>query len=259
LTAHEDTIKAGKRIDAHTPAPALNPQTMPPTATTPDPIPSEPVNSHRPERLGTENENQNDSGNAISTFVSDNPGPALLIGAGLAWLFIDRERSKSQALPTRLKHKALHAKEATGSRLSDAREQTSGRLGDARDYTSERVQSAKERSQERYHSMKRENPLALGAIALAGGLAIGLLLPSTRREDDMMGETRDSLMDQARRIVDEARSAAVATLRSGTENVQEKLMEAKDEAKGAVNESMEDAKEAARDEYRDDDLSDNRN
>ena len=39
-----------------------------------------------------------------------------------------------------------------------------------------------------------EQPLVLGAIGLAVGAAIGGLLPSTRREAELLGGTRDQLL-----------------------------------------------------------------
>jgi uncharacterized phage infection (PIP) family protein YhgE len=41
------------------------------------------------------------------------------------------------------------------------------------------------------------NPLAIGAVALGLGAAIGLLLPETEAENRWMGETRDRLADKA--------------------------------------------------------------
>ncbi len=43
-----------------------------------------------------------------------------------------------------------------------------------------------------------ENPLMVGAATLALGVIVGLALPSTDREDELMGETRDHLLDQAK-------------------------------------------------------------
>jgi ElaB/YqjD/DUF883 family membrane-anchored ribosome-binding protein len=47
-----------------------------------------------------------------------------------------------------------------------------------------------------------ENPLAVGAAALAVGVGVGLLLPSTRREDEFLGEARDRLIGEVRGSVD---------------------------------------------------------
>lgn len=42
-----------------------------------------------------------------------------------------------------------------------------------------------------------ENPLAIGIAALAAGALVGLVIPGTRRENELMGETRDQLLEEA--------------------------------------------------------------
>jgi len=61
-----------------------------------------------------------------------------------------------------------------------------------------------------------ENPLAVGAIALAAGAAIAVLAPSTDAERRALGPTRDRFVDQAERTVTEAiDSVDAATAQSG--------------------------------------------
>lgn len=52
------------------------------------------------------------------------------------------------------------------------------------------------RAKSRISDALDENPLALVAVAVGIGAAIGLLLPSTRREDQLMGSQRDRLKRQ---------------------------------------------------------------
>lgn len=49
-----------------------------------------------------------------------------------------------------------------------------------------------------YQRMLNEQPLVLGALGIAVGVAIGYALPATRREDEWFGETRDQLAQQAK-------------------------------------------------------------
>jgi hypothetical protein len=49
-----------------------------------------------------------------------------------------------------------------------------------------------------FQSLMETNPLALGIVAVAAGAILGLMLPSTQAENQLMGETRDRLMDQAK-------------------------------------------------------------
>lgn len=202
-----------------------------------------------PVKLPSESSGDHDITGSVSKFVAENPGPSLLIGAGLAWLFVNRERTKSRALPSRLKDKAVSAKETTGEKLSSAAATTTDSFSSARHTTSLKLNSMKSSVQDTYFQVKQDNPLALGAAAIAVGLTLGLLLPSTQSEDELMGEHRDSLMDQARRIVDEARIAALSSLKSSKEDVAHHLEEAKHEVKDAIDHSAQEAKEAAKDEY----------
>ena len=50
----------------------------------------------------------------------------------------------------------------------------------------------------------RDNPLAMGAVAVAAGTAVGLALPSTRFEHEYIGETSERLVDKAQEVAREA-------------------------------------------------------
>jgi ElaB/YqjD/DUF883 family membrane-anchored ribosome-binding protein len=64
----------------------------------------------------------------------------------------------------------------------------------------------------RFERMMHENPLALGAVAIAAGTAVGLVLPSTRFETEYIGETGERLVDKvedvARGALDKVQDAA---------------------------------------------------
>ena len=65
---------------------------------------------------------------------------------------------------------------------------------------------------EKYDEYLEENPLALGAVALAVGAAVGFAIPSTQYEGKLMGEARENLMERAQdaagSLVDKAKQAA---------------------------------------------------
>ncbi len=223
---------------------------------------------------------------SVQNVLSDYPGPAALIGAGLVWMLISRERRATRPLPTRIKESAIHRKDQILEAVHNVKEQAH----DAQQNLMERARVAKEEAihgfeegkfqaeikaeQSRiqathrleeikssaevkaqavrgaYDQILEENPLILGACAMIAGIALGLLVPATEREDQMMGAQRDSLLDQARSIVDNARQAAVETLRSGTENVKSHLVEAADTARETLQDSVESAKKAAAEDIR---------
>lgn len=225
---------------------------------------------------------------SVSNIVREYPGPSVLIGAGLAWMFVSRESRKGQPLPERLRDRAIARKDRLQQAAGDAKEHLLESAGEARDSLREAAHNAKEQTMDRldeaklsaeerlerarnslhdqaeiartslnegaektrevYQSLLQENPLLLGAVAAALGLSIGMLLPATEPEDRVLGPTRDSLLDQARAIVDNARQAAVESLRFGAENVKAHLEEAAHEAKVTLTDTLESTKEVVKEE-----------
>lgn len=65
---------------------------------------------------------------------------------------------------------------------------------------------------EKYDQYLEENPLALGALAVAVGAAVGFAIPSTQYEGRLMGEARENLMERAQEaagsLVDKAKQVA---------------------------------------------------
>ena len=67
--------------------------------------------------------------------------------------------------------------------------------------------------------MLHENPLTVGALAVGASAAIGLAIPETSKEHEVMGEARDTVVEKAQekaqemqqsvqRVAEEARGAA---------------------------------------------------
>jgi ElaB/YqjD/DUF883 family membrane-anchored ribosome-binding protein len=65
---------------------------------------------------------------------------------------------------------------------------------------------------EKYDEYLEENPLALGALAVVVGAAVGFAIPSTRYEGQLMGEARENLVQRAQEaagtLVDKAKQVA---------------------------------------------------
>lgn len=64
----------------------------------------------------------------------------------------------------------------------------------------DRAQYQAQRLEDRVQSALYSNPLAVGAVTLALGTAVGLALPQTERENRLMGEARDNLVDRAQEV-----------------------------------------------------------
>jgi gas vesicle protein len=195
-------------------------------------------------------------------------------------MFISREQSKGRSLPVRIRDRAVRGKEhlldnAAGAKehaleaasdvrdhLRDAKDHALESLEEAKQHAGERVESVRHQAMHTYEEAKvsvgehaeqvrgayngalEQNPLVIGACAVAAGVAFGLLLPSTRSEDEMMGSVRDSLVDQVKHVADDARQAAVQTLRAGTGNIKTHLTDVASEAKQTVVDSIQSAKKA---------------
>jgi ElaB/YqjD/DUF883 family membrane-anchored ribosome-binding protein len=133
-----------------------------------------------------------------------------------------------------------------GERLSgsmhDAADKVSDVASDVREKTSETMHRAGERMERMRHDagwqaqMARnrarstfyDNPLAVGVAGLAFGALVGLLIPETEREHELMGETRDRLADRARDVIEEKSEQAKHVARAAGEAARET---AKQEAK----------------------------
>lgn len=70
----------------------------------------------------------------------------------------------------------------------------------AQDHAGQMAQQARRTLQSTFD----ENPLALGAVALALGTAVGLALPATEIENEWMGDARDQLMERAGEVAHES-------------------------------------------------------
>lgn len=89
-------------------------------------------------------------------------------------------------------------------RMSQAGDQTREQAGRAQAQAQEQAQ----RAQSGFERALQENPLAVGIAAIGIGAAVGLAIPSTAKENELMGETRDQLANRAQRQVQEASQRA---------------------------------------------------
>lgn len=84
-------------------------------------------------------------------------------------------------------------------------------------------QAAMEKSTRAASGFFNEQPLVVGALAVAAGAAIGGLFPHTKFEDDAMGDTSDQLFAQAQAIYREERDKAVAAAKVAASDVKQEI------------------------------------
>lgn len=123
--------------------------------------------------------------------------------------------SSASGSASRLSHDARDA----AARARDASYRGVSRAGDQASYYGRRARRT-------FLDTLQEEPLVLGAVALAVGAAIGAALPSTRTEDEWLGETRDRLRDEAvgygREAIDKAGTVAQKAYEAGSAEAEAK-------------------------------------
>lgn len=101
---------------------------------------------------------------------------------------------------------ASRTQETVGN-IADRSQQTVGHLVDQVQETAGTVahqaQYQAQRLEDRFQQALRDNPLAVGAVAVALGTAVGFAIPETRREHELMGEARDTLVEKVQTAVQE--------------------------------------------------------
>lgn len=176
--------------------------------------------------------------------MRNNPVPIVLTLAGLTWLVASSYNSRQppgQDLSSRfarsgvgqkLQQRAQTARErlsetatSTRDRLSattqSARERFAGTGTMASGRVSSRIHSARDAArdrayqvQERVSTMLDEQPLVVGALAVAVGAIIGTAIPSTQYENRVLGAARDRTLSKAQELGEQQYDSLRGSLQS---------------------------------------------
>lgn len=84
-----------------------------------------------------------------------------------------------------------------GGKVSDL----AGGIGDTFGGMTEGMQHQTERAKSQFGQMLEDRPLMVGIIALSVGAAVGMMLPNTPQENQIMGDVRNSFMEKAQETV----------------------------------------------------------
>ncbi len=168
----------------------------------------------------------------LTNTVKANPVPTLLTGIGIAWLMAGQNRQPPRydataphaSVGDKLSHtggaakeRAAHMRDSVSQsthRVGESMHNASARVGDSVNsarmrisesthHAGESLRHGADRARSSYERLRTEQPLALGAIGLALGALFASALPPTRREDELMGETRDQMKERARQKAEE--------------------------------------------------------
>ncbi len=150
-------------------------------------------------------------GHNLADAVRTHPVPVALVGVGLAWLAIGgRNGAGSSVRSDRYRDDLGQQREfAEGRRSFDDDSDAEGRsitkrAGDAAERAGEKIGEMKRdvrytarRARSSAADFIEEQPLVFGALGVALGAALGASLPRTETEDEVLGATRDDLMQTA--------------------------------------------------------------
>jgi ElaB/YqjD/DUF883 family membrane-anchored ribosome-binding protein len=137
----------------------------------------------------------------LGTQAKNNPMPIALVGIGLAWLMASGKNPPARYGTSDYGPSLGERAGELGHKISGTTHAVEDRMRQARDTLSSAGRTARERMNSARDSMDymmREHPLALGAIGVAIGAVVAAMAPRTRKEDELMGDTRDRLLDQAK-------------------------------------------------------------
>ena len=102
----------------------------------------------------------------------------------------------------------------------------------------------------RAKSVAEENPLGLAVGAVAVGFLAGMLIPSTRVEDEKMGAISDDVIDRAKETGQEAlergKQVAQEAAQSAQETVKDSGQQHAEELKGSAQDHAQEAASSAR-------------
>jgi len=191
------------------------------------------------------------SAEGLADRIREHPVSAALIGAGAWWLLNKLPASErgSSSYARRYgnfdtdRNGRYEAYEGSGgygrygsegAGTNDQRDRWSQEAGESRgvrgmaqdatetisDYASrgqQRIGDIADRAESQFNQWMRENPLAVGVAAIAVGAAIGLAIPETDRERELIGATRDRLVDKAQEMASHTVEQVASAMPGGQE------------------------------------------
>jgi Protein of unknown function (DUF3618) len=170
-------------------------------------------------------ETASDTGSGILETIRRNPLPAAIAAIGIGWLLMNRSDGRSSYRPDRYGDAGWRAADryrsgsyggpAVTERAGETLEQVGRQAGRVAEDVRSTVGSTVGQLPDQVGSTARdvgwnaqrlaeENPLALGAVAFAVGAAVGMALPETDVERNVLGGAADNAIDKVQRAASDA-------------------------------------------------------
>jgi ElaB/YqjD/DUF883 family membrane-anchored ribosome-binding protein len=200
------------------------------------------------------------TGYHLVDMIRENPLPVIAVGAAATWLLTkrspqgrvsgDRMARYAYTGPERRAYQARQQDSGVTRRARDTMSESRERVTDVAGDVSERTRELGGRARQQSVRLKsnleqtmEESPLAVALGAAVLGLAAGFLLPGTEREDEVLGPTRDRLMDRAEVVAERVKDATIEAGRDVAETVQDQIEIHKPELEDVAQQATESIKE----------------
>lgn len=140
-----------------------------------------------------------------------------------------KTKEKAGELADRAQQMAGTVKERAhdvAGRVNERAHDVAGRVNERAHDVAGSVAETSRRQARRMEDLFYENPLAIGAVTLAAGFAVGLGAPRTDVEVRLMGDARDKVVDRVRGMAEEKKEQAQHVAERVIEEGKESLKEA---------------------------------
>ena len=175
-------------------------------------------------------------------------------GSGVLSAAKDKVRSVAVDAKDKVKDvadSARHALSSAGDKVGEATDWTKEHASELGDQVSTRATGLKHTAKRQVRRAKtgfwqtmEANPLMVGAATLALGVIAGLAIPSTDKEDELMGETRDHLFEEVKEAGQQALDKGKHVAEAVADKVKEEARSQGLTAEGVVDKVKNVAREA---------------
>lgn len=141
-------------------------------------------------------------------------------------------RDSAQHMADRTREMTGSARDRLSSTAAGARESIASTAAGARDRMTDIAHRSRDQMSRARAGMSQvidEQPVVVGALGVALGAMLGAALPSTRQEDQLMGEMRDDLMARAGSMARDYADRAAGQARNVSQQAAERMHRAVDE------------------------------
>ena len=141
---------------------------------------------------------------------------------GPSWGYYERDDYYREA-DTRRRYEptGAYAGVSSGERTSSGRRDIASSATEYGRDVAWRARRTTRRARNQFQRAMNENPLYVGAAAMAAGAMVGMAIPETERENELMGETRDNLVEGAQEMARDAASRVQQAATDAAKRVQD--------------------------------------